>query len=305
MTTPEHETGQSTSELMETIGKWVLKGGVALSVFRQDVLADLDRRLETISDTVSTAGFDPFGMDPETVKRAAVGAAFLYKFYFRCETHGLENLPSGPVILAANHAGQLPIDAVMITTGIMLESEPPRLARAMAVHWVPSIPFVSTYFSRMGVAVGTPENAERLLRRNEILLTFPEGVAGITKTVDEAYCLKDFSLGFLRLALAAKVPIVPVAVIGSEEQYPTLYSFKGLGKMVGLPTIPIWAQMVVPFLGLLPLPVKYRLNFGKPINLEGDPDDRDSVIQTMADTVQSELQQMVDDLRSKRRSIFR
>jgi 1-acyl-sn-glycerol-3-phosphate acyltransferase len=224
--------------------------------------------------------------------------------YFRCLTRGLDRIPAGPVILVANHAGQLPLDGVMITTGMLLEGDPPRLARSLVDRWVPTLPFVSVLFSRVGVAVGTPENAQLLLSRGEALLTFPEGMSGITKTVDQAYQLQRFGLGFMRLALASKAPIVPVAVVGSEEQYPTLYNLKGVGKLVGLPALPIWAQMIVPVLGLLPLPVRYRMEFGEPLRFSGDPDDEDAVIETKVDEVREQLKGMIAELRAERRSIF-
>ncbi len=231
--------GEITPELLHTLGSLIELGGSAVRRFREDVLLDLDSRLETIAANVGQDGFDPFGMNPEALRRTATGASFLYKIYFRCETSGIENLPDGPFILVANHAGQLPLDAVMITTSLMLDANPPRLARSMMDRWVPTLPFVSTFYARNGVVLGSPENALRLLRRGEALLVFPEGMAGITKTVDCAYQLQDFGLGFMRLALATGAPVVPVSVIGSEEQYPTLYSLKRLENLINLPTVPI------------------------------------------------------------------
>jgi 1-acyl-sn-glycerol-3-phosphate acyltransferase len=295
---------EHVQELLEFVGRLVSRGGSTLQRFREEALSDLDERLAAVSAAVGPEGVDPFGMEPATLRRIAVGAAFLYKVYFRCDTTGIANVPAGPVIIVANHGGQLPIDGVMITTALLLEGSPPRLARSMVDHWVPSLPFVSTYLSRAGVAVGTPENAERLLSRGEVLLAFPEGMDAITKTVDEAYELKPFHSGFVRLALAAGAPIVPVAVVGSEEQYPTLYNLKGVGRMIGLPSLPVWAQMVVPLAGLLPLPVRYRLEFGAPVTLDGDPDDEDAAVDAMAEQVRDRVREMVDRQRAARRHIF-
>jgi len=279
-------------------------GAAVMRRFQGEVLTDLDRRLDAISAAVGEEGVDPFGMDPTALRASAVAAAFMYKVYFRCQTRGVENIPAGPVILVANHAGQLPIDGVMITSAMLLEGETPRLGRSMVDFWVPTLPFVSVFFSRVGVVLGTPENAQRLLSRGEALLTFPEGIAGITKTVDQAYELQRFGLGFMRLALATGAPVVPVAVVGSEEQYPTLYNLKGAGKLLGLPALPIWVQMIVPGLGLLPLPVKYRLAFGEPMRFQGDPDDADAAIEELVDQVRGRLRSMIAELRLERRSIF-
>jgi 1-acyl-sn-glycerol-3-phosphate acyltransferase len=95
-----------------------------------------------------------------------------------------------------------------------------------------------------------------------------------------------------------------MAVVGSEEQYPAIFNLKGLAKLLGLPSMPIWPQMAIPVLGLLPLPVRYRLQFGEPMHFEGDPDDDDAVIQVMADQVASRITAMLTGLRKERKSIF-
>lgn len=295
---------QRLAELLEALGAMVLRAGASMSAFHERAIREIDERLELLSSRVGATGVDPFGMAPDTLRRLAMGAAFLYRVYFRCEATGLENLPEGPVILVANHAGQLPIDGVMITTAMLLEGNPPRLARPMADKWIATLPFVSIFFSRMGVVVGSPENAERLLGRGEALLVFPEGMDAITKTVEYAYQLREFGQGFMRIALHLGVPIVPVAVVGSEEQYPTLYNLKGLAKLVGLPSCPVWLQMPVPFVGLLPLPVKYRLAFGEPMLFEGDPDDEDTAIHDKVEAVRGRLQRLLSETRRQRRSVF-
>ncbi|MDJ0761920.1 MAG: lysophospholipid acyltransferase family protein [Myxococcota bacterium] len=304
MISSKQEKSTLFADLLETIGGLVLKGSASVRTFRNDVLNDLDERLTRAAGSVGEAGVDPFGLDPTALYKTAVGASFLYKVYFRCIPKGLENIPEGPVILVANHAGQLPIDGAMITAALVLDKEPPRLVRSLVDRWIPSLPYVSTFYARVGMAVGTPENAQRLLSRGEALLAFPEGMEGISKTVDQAYQLKNFSLGFMRLALATQTPIVPVAVVGSEEQYPTLYNLKNLGKRIGLPAIPIWAQMLIPVLGILPLPVRYLLHFGEPMRFEGDPDDEDAMISRLVTDVRETIQSMLEALRKERRSVF-
>ncbi|MCP4599032.1 MAG: acyltransferase family protein [Proteobacteria bacterium] len=291
-------------DLLDTIGGLILKGGSTIRAFREDVLGDLEERLSAATLSIGEEGVDPFGMDPAALLRTAIGGSFLYKVYFRCLSKGQENVPDGPVILVANHAGQLPIDAVMITAALVLDKDPPRFARSLVDRWVPSLPFVSTFYSRVGMAVGSSENAQRLLSRGEALLVFPEGMEAISKTVEQAYQLKPFSSGFMRLALSTKTPVVPVAVVGSEEQYPTLYNLKGLGKVFGLPAVPIWAQMIIPVLGLLPLPVRYRLQFGEPMHFDGDPDDEDAVVQHKVDQVKDRVKELVNAVRAERKSVF-
>src|SRR5690606_11241352 len=136
--------------------------------------------------------------------------------------------------------------------------------------------FVSTIFPRIGQVLGTPENARRLLRQGECIVVFPEGARGISKTFKERYRLKDFGLGFLRLALETGTPIVPVSVVGAEEQYISIANLERLGGLLGMPALPVIPQL---FLGMpLLLPTRYRISFGEPLRFEGDPDADDVVI---------------------------
>jgi len=186
---------------------------------------------------------------------------------------------------------------------MFLDAEPPRLIRSMVEKWAQSLPFVSTFFSRVGQVVGVPENARRLLELGEAILVFPEGVRGINKSFVDRYRLTDFGLGFMRLALETDTPIVPIAVIGAEEQYISLGNLERLAKMLGMPSFPLVPQMLLPG-GQLPLPTKYRIYFGDPLRFEGDPDDDDTVIDEKVARVRSTIQSMLNRGLKERKSIF-
>jgi 1-acyl-sn-glycerol-3-phosphate acyltransferase len=249
--------------------------------------------------------FDPFGYHPESIRYVAPFARFLYRYYFRVETSGLENLPSGRLLLISNHSGQIPLDGMMIATALLLSMEEPRLVRSMIEKWVPQLPFISYLFARWGQVVGIPENCEVLLKNEEAILVFPEGVRGINKTFDKRYQLQEFGLGFMRLALETKTPIVPVAVIGAEEQAPALYNVKSLAKMLGAPAFPITPTFpLLPFLGLLPYPVKYRIHFGEPLCFVGDPHEEDSAVEEKVQQVKDKISSMLQDGLEKRKSWF-
>ena len=109
---------------------------------------------------------------------------------------------------------------------------------------------------------------------------------------------------FMRLALETGAPIVPIGVVGSEEQYPTLYNLEHVGKLAGLPSLPIWLQMIVPGLGLLPLLVRYRIEFGAPMRFSGDADDEDAVIAQMVAEVRARIHEILVRQRAERRSVF-
>jgi 1-acyl-sn-glycerol-3-phosphate acyltransferase len=260
------------------------------------------RRLDT---RLNEFGVDPFGFDPKFVKYGIPFALFFYRKYFRVEVVGIKNVPAGRVLLIANHSGQIPIDGAMICTSMIVDAEPPRMVRSMVETWVPTLPVLSWFFPRVGQIVGTRENCQRLLERDEAILAFPEGVKGISKPFAKRYQLEEFGLGFMRLALKTGAPVVPVAVVGAEEQVPSLYSYKPLAKVLGMPAFPITPTF--PWLGplgILPLPVKYRIHFGKPMHFSGDPDDEDSVVGEKAKRVRRILQRMIRDGLKARKHVF-
>lgn len=246
-------------------------------------------------------GYDPFGFHRESLRYAALAAQFLYRSYFRCETHGIENVPEGRVLLVANHSGQLPFDGVCIAAAMLLDARPPRVARSMVEKFVPTLPFASYLFSRWGQITGTPENCRRLLDDGEAILVFPEGARGISKPFSKRYQLQEFGYGFMRLALATRTPIVPIAVIGAEEQAPAV-NVASIARLLGAPAFPV--MPFPPFLPIVPLPTKYHLWFGESMCFTGDPDDDDEVIGEQVRTVRSSIQSMVQVGLKERRHVF-
>ncbi len=236
-------------------------------------------------------GFDPFGLSRESLRTAFAVARWVYRHYFRAQAFGIENLPArGRAILVSNHSGQLPFDALVIGTACFLEPPQPRLVRAMVEFFVPTVPFASYLFARWGQITGTPENCRRLLAADEVVLVFPEGARGISKPFSKRYQLAEFGSGFMRLALEAGAPIVPVAVIGAEEQAPAV-NVKPLARLLRAPAFPLVPYP--PFVAALPLPVKYRVYFGEPMRFSGDPDDDDEALEDKIKTVRNRIQSMI------------
>jgi 1-acyl-sn-glycerol-3-phosphate acyltransferase len=244
-------------------------------------------------------GVDPFGYDADYALAAVAPFLWLYKKYFRVETHGIEQVPAGRVLLVSNHSGQIPIDGAMIGVAMLTEANPPRAMRALVEKWVPALPYISTIFARAGQVVGTPENCRRLLNAGEPVLVFPEGVRGIAKLWPQRYQLQEFGLGFMRLALETNTPIVPVAVIGGEEQAPAIANLKPLAKMLGFPVLPVTVTGIP-----LPLPTKYRLYFGEPMKFSGRADDDDAELEKKVRTVRSTIQSMIDRGLRERKHVF-
>lgn len=259
--------------------------------------------------SVGSTGFDPWGLHLETAERTADIARFLYTHYFRVRTHGIKQVPAGRVMLVANHGGQLPLDGLLVALSMVFEADPPRVVRGMVERWVPSLPIISTLFTRCGQVTGDPENCAALLEREQAIMVFPEGVRGSGKTWWNRYQLQELGTGFVRLAMQANAPIVPVAVIGSEETYPSLYDARLLAKLMGAPYFP-----VTPFfpllgaLGMLPLPIQIDLHFGAPIQFTGDPDEPDELTAARVAQVKDTLQGMINsglDARPELRALDR
>ncbi len=249
------------------------------------------------------APFDRFGFSPHTARRAFPIFYALYKAYFRVTSRGHENLPrEGPVVLAGNHGGLLPFDGAMGVMDVLLHTDPPRLARAIVDRWAGQLPWINVFYARVGQVIGTRENFSDLLDDGEMVLVFPEGVAGIRKTIAQRYRLQSFHVGFVEQALRARAPIVPTAFVGSDDQAPILYDVKPLARRLGLPVAPITPTF--PWLGplgLLPYPVRYRIRYGEPLRFherfgpEGARDAR--LVRYLANQVRRSVQQLVDRTR--------
>jgi 1-acyl-sn-glycerol-3-phosphate acyltransferase len=266
---------------------------------------ELEDRLSKIPNRLNEFDYDPWGFNREVLRKALLPTALVYRYWFRARTKGIENVPAGRVLLIANHAGQIPIDAAMVAAAMILEGEPPRAVRAMGEYWLPRLPWFNVFMHRVGGVVGTPKNCLDLLNNGEAVEVFPEGVRGVSKLFKDRYKLARFGLGFMRLALQTKTPIVPVGIVGSEEQAPSLANIKPLARLLGMPAFPITPTW--PFLGplgLIPFPSRYYIHFGKPMVFEGDPDDEDHHIQAQVDRVKTQIARLIKAGKRRRKSIF-
>jgi 1-acyl-sn-glycerol-3-phosphate acyltransferase len=251
-------------------------------------------------------GYDPFGFRPETAKTLLVPSALLYRYYFRVETHGSDHVPAGPVLLIANHSGQVGYDGLMLSMAVLLDAEPPRLCRGMGEFFFWKAPWLGTLASRMGTMAGTPENCATLLRAGACVMVFPEGARGANKPFRKRYQLQAFGSGFMRLALETGAAIVPVGIVGAEEQQPGLANLEGLGHKLGLPSFPI--TVTAPWLGPIgmafALPVKYHIHFGHPLYFDGNADDEDQAIHERVEMVKRAIAELLERGLATRRGIF-
>ena len=252
-------------------------------------------------------GYDPYGFNPENALSMFLPASVLYRYYFRVDTYDIERVPQGRVLLIANHAGQFAYDGAMLMIAMLLEAALPRLARGMGEYFLWRMPWMGIQASRMGTMVGTPENCIKMLEAEECVMVFPEGARGANKPFRKRYQLQRFGKGFMRLALETGTPIVPVGIVGSEEQQPGFANLESFGKRFNLPSFPITisSPWLGPFGPIFALPVKYHMFFGEPLHFEGDAHEEDSVIEEKVDVVKDAMAGLLARGRAERQGIFR
>jgi len=253
---------------------------------------------------------DGFDFDREFTERVTKLALWLYRNYWRVEVDGVTNVPGrGRALLVANHAGIVPYDGAMIRTAIIAEHPHPRHARMLVVDWAFAVPFTNMLLVKTGNVLAHPDNAAALLERDELVGVFPEGVKGAAKRYSDRYRIRRLGRGgFVQVALRTGAPIIPVAVVGSEEVHPVLADLQPVARLLGLPNLPITPTF--PWLGLaglLPLPSKWFIAFGKPIEVaQYGPEAAGDVrlVLEISERVRGWIQSSVNELRPRRRTIF-
>lgn len=244
----------------------IVRGSAALPSDWGTSLARVARRLE------GHYSEDEWGFDEQFADSVFPLLELMYDRWWRVETTGVQNVPGhGRALLAANHAGILPWDATMMAVGLLREHPLPRHARFLVLDWAFELPWVSTFMRKVGGVVASPHNAVRLLEQDELVAVFPEGVKGAGKPYAERYRLRRFGRGgFVELALRTGAPIVPVAIVGSEEIYPKLADSGPLARLMGAPYFPITPTFpLLGPLGAVPLPSRWRIHYCPPVETAG------------------------------------
>jgi 1-acyl-sn-glycerol-3-phosphate acyltransferase len=286
-------------------------GGTVLDFMR--VLPSIEQLKELLGiviRTVDVHDVDEFGQDKAFIKAFEPLFDFFYYRYFRVVTLGIGNVPrQGAALLVANHSGTLPYDGLMVKLAVKTEHREKRDIRFLSEDFVYHFPFLGTFITRLGGVRACPENAERLLHRGEVVAVFPEGIKGIGKYYKQKYQVQRFGRGgVIRLAMSTKCPIVPVAIVGAEEIHPMIGKLTWLAKLLGLPFIPITPTfpLLGPF-GLIPLPSKWYINFGKPILYDAYTDadlDDNILIGRLNEELRQSIQSMIRSSLKRRAGII-
>jgi 1-acyl-sn-glycerol-3-phosphate acyltransferase len=254
-------------------------------------------RVDRLEVPFNEYGIDPYGVSKKHLRFSYEALRFFYKHYFSVEAHGVGNIPArGRAMLVGNHSGGVAIDGAMVIASAFLEMNPPRLAQGMVEKFINTFPFASLWTNKTGQFTGLPEHAIRLLDEDRLLMVFPEGARGTAKLWKERYSLVDFGTGFMRLALKTRTPIIPFGFLGGGDAIPTISNARTLGKLLGVPYIP-----VTPYLLALPLPVKLEVFYGAPLVFQGTGSEEDEVIFGYVDEVKRSIANLIERGRRARR----
>jgi 1-acyl-sn-glycerol-3-phosphate acyltransferase len=253
---------------------------------------------------------DEWGRSERT--RALARAIYepIYSKWFRTEWEGLEKIPrQGGALLVANHAGAIPSDAPVIMHGIEKELERP--VYGLADYFFRTVPVVGTLWARSGGVSARPANAYRLLKeQQQLAVVFPEGTKGPSKSFTDRYQLRRFGRGgFVEIAMRAGVPVIPIAVVGSEEAMPVLFRLPTLAKVLGVPYFPVTANLLAmgPLGIVMPFPAKMKLRVLDPVHFDVPPDQErysKSRVMEEAERIRTLLQENVYDMLRDRRSVW-
>ncbi len=248
---------------------------------------------------------DAWGFDEDWAAAARPLLGALHDRWWRLQATGTEHVPAaGPVLLVANHAGPVPWDAAMVATVLHRAwadargDGPPRALRFQVDDAAFALPGAGPALRRLGAVPARGDETRRLLESGHAVLAFPEGPLGTRKAYRDRYRLQRFGRGgFAETALRTGAPVVPCAIVGSEEAHPRLGELPALARLLRLPGLPVTPTFpLLGPLGVVPLPAKWRIAFGAPVETRaarpGAADDRGQVLE-LADDVRARVQDLV------------
>ena len=273
-------------------------------------LVALPHLKDAATPTARLSDVDEWGRSEHMRSIARRVFAPVYKHWFRAEWEGLEKIPkTGGALLVANHAGALPPDAPTIMHGIEVELGRP--VYGMADYIFRRVPWVGTMWARVGGLPAHPDNALRLLKdQGQLAVVFPEGTKGPSKTYADRYRLRRFGRGgFVEIAMRAGVPVIPIAVVGAEESMPVIFRLPTLARALGVPYVPVTANVLVfgPLGLLLYFPSKLKLRVLDPVTFDVPPgQERYSKSRVMeeAESIRLHLQESLYEMLRERRNVF-
>jgi 1-acyl-sn-glycerol-3-phosphate acyltransferase len=223
----------------------------------------------------------------------------ILKQWFQPTLEGAENIPAeGGALLVSNH-GNFGVDLLVLVT--LFHERLGRVLRSLGDRVVFATPIFRDLARTMGVIEGEPEATVRLLQDDELVLVYPGGAKEALSTPEDVYRLQwESSRGFIRTALRAQKPIIPVAGIGNEELYVQVVSKdrvrdSRVGRLVSQFLGDKYVTPLYMGLGMLPFPTELHYLIGEPIHLPYGPEaaDDDEIVAKLHQQVTEATQQLI------------
>lgn len=250
------------------------------------------------------------GRDGEYVQRVLPLLRLVVKLWFRSEVEGIAQVPDTGALLVSNHSGGV------------VAMDVPVLAVAFHDHFGADRPMyvlahdllftgaADEVMRRAGFVPASRENAAAVLRAGGVTVVFPGGDHDAFRPWHERNRI-DFAgrTGYVRTALEAGVPIVPVVSIGGQEAQLHLSRGEPIARLLGLERLrtrylpvsfgfPFGLSLALP--PNLPLPTKIRTRVLEPIDLRAEFGEDPDVAEVDRE-VRRRMQDALDDLARHRR----
>lgn len=252
---------------------------------------ELKATIDNAPKPVGSLDYDRWGYHRDTAYKAASAMRFLYDHYFKVQAYGREHIPAqGRVLIVANHSGYLPLDGALLAYSLLTNPHAPRVPRAMIERLFTDVPYIGNFLNHIGAVSGERQNCVDMLKHEEAILIFPEGMRGTSKGFARRYQLQRFGNSFMDIAIETNTPIIPVGIVGCEEALPMFGNAKGIANTLGVPYFPI----TLPFA----LPVQVKLNFGEPMYFNG-PIHCEDDLEAKVNIVKAKIRQLIADAQHK------
>ncbi|MDT5077361.1 MAG: hypothetical protein QOJ80_1998 [Mycobacterium sp.] len=258
--------------------------------------------------------WDLSGQDETTMQRQKFLWNALVDYWFRMELDGWEHLPPSPVLLVGIHSGAPFVwDAWTIGVQWWRRFGQERPLHGTAHDALMAIPVIGRYFRAMGVLPAAPDSIATALAEGRDVALWPGGeVDSLRPWAERDRANLAGRKGFVKMAIRAGVPIVPIATVGGADAMPVLMRGDRLSralrldKLLRIKVFPLAISLpwgIAPAaLPQLPLPAKIRTRFMPAVELDDDParaDDETYVAQKY-DEVERSIQRGMDALARKR-----
>ena len=257
---------------------------------------------------------EAFQRDPAFL-RALLPFMDVMSAYFDGEVRGLEHVPAGgPVLLVGNHSGgALTPDTTVFFAAWYRRYGLERALVGLAHDAAFGIPGFRTLMRKLGEIPARRENTSRALDAGLAVLVYPGGDHETFRPWRDRNRI-DFAgrKGFVELALAKRVPVVPVVAHGGHASIVILTRGEWIGRLLGVGRIrtrsfPLawqipWGLSSVAIPGI-PLPAKITIEVGPPMpwrHLDGDAAADPRLVQACYDEITSTMQATLSRLAAER-----